>query len=275
MLQLDNVIKKLGRYSFGPYSLCMHHNESVAIVGPNGAGKSTLLKLMSGTYQPNTGRIIFNHRPLSFWTSQALSEKRAVLSQSQDIAFALAVRTVIGLGRVARKTDPDHYRIVAHAADLFGLTHHLDQTIDTLSGGELARVHLARVVAQLWDVEQGFILMDEPMAAVDPGCQDFLFETLMRFARLRKHAVIAIMHDLNHALRYFNRLVLVHPTGKLELVNCDEEAKNALEHLFKMRLSCLKDEQGDLVMLPLRGQPANPQVKELIRLRHLKLPGHT
>jgi iron complex transport system ATP-binding protein len=76
----------------------------------------------------------------------------------------------------------------------------------------------------------------------------------MGFARLRKHAVIAVMHDLNHALRYFNRLVLVHPTGKLEIVTSGEEAKNALEHLFKVRLSCLKDEQGDLVMLPLRGQ---------------------
>lgn len=253
MLLIDNVVKKLGRYSFGPYSLCIHQNECVAIVGPNGAGKSTLLKLMSGTYQPNTGRIFFNHRSLKdFWTSQALSEKRAVLSQSQDIAFALPARIVIGLGRVARKTDPDHHQIVAQAADLLGLTHYLDQTIDTLSGGELARVHLARVVAQLWDVEQGFILMDEPMAAVDPGCQDFLFETLMRFALLRKHAVIAVMHDLNHALRYFNRLVLVNPTGKLETVTSGKEAKNALEHLFKVRLSCLKDEQGDLVMLPLR-----------------------
>jgi len=261
MLLLDHVVKKLGRYAFGPYSLCIHHSECVAIVGPNGAGKSTLLKLMSGTYQPNTGRIIFNHRPLSFWTSQGLSENRAVLSQSQETAFALPARIVIGLGRVARKTDPDHHQIVAQAADLLGLTHHLEQTIDTLSGGELARVHLARVVAQLWDVEQGFILMDEPMAAVDPGCQDFVFETLMRFAHIRKHAVIAVMHDLNHALRYFNRLVLVHPTGKLEMVNSGKEAKNALERLFKVRLSCLKDEQGDLVMLPLRGQPATHSIK--------------
>lgn len=254
MLLLDAVVKKLGRHSLGPYSLCIQHNECVAIVGPNGAGKSTLLKLMSGTYRANTGRIIFNHRPLDCWTSQALSEKRAVLSQFQEFAFALPARIVIGLGRVARKTDPDHHQIVSQAAGLLGLTHHLDQTIDTLSGGELARVHLARVVAQLWDVEHGFILMDEPMAAVDPGCQDFLLETLMGFARLRKHAVIAVMHDLNHALRYFNRLVLVHPTGKLEIVTSGEEAKNALEHLFKVRLSCLKDEQGDLVMLPLRGQ---------------------
>jgi iron complex transport system ATP-binding protein len=261
MLLLDDVVKKIGRYALGPYSLCIHHNECVAIVGPNGAGKSTLLKLMAGTYQPNTGRIFFNHQPLDCWTSQALSEKRAVLSQFQEFAFALPARIVIGLGRVARKTDPDHHQIVAQAADLLGLTHYLDQTIDTLSGGELARVHLARVVAQLWDVEQGFILMDEPMAAVDPGCQDFLFQTLMRFACLRKHAVIAVMHDLNHALRYFNRLVLVHPTGKLETVTSGKEAKNALEHLFNVRLSCLKDEQGDLVMLPLRGQPATHRIK--------------
>jgi iron complex transport system ATP-binding protein len=271
MLLVEDVVKKLGRHSFGPYSLCIHHKECVAIVGPNGAGKSTLLKLMSGTYQPNTGRIFFNHRPLGFWTSQTLSENRAVYSQSQDIAFALPARIVIGLGRVARKTDPHCYQIVAQAADLLGVTHHLDQTIDTLSGGELARVHLARVAAQLWDVEQGFILMDEPMAAVDPGLQDFLLETLMRFARIRKHAVIAVMHDLNHALRYFNRLVLVHPAGKLETVTSGVEAKNALEHLFKVRLSCLRDEQGDLVMLPLRPTHMTRVDSPL----SLKLPGHT
>jgi iron complex transport system ATP-binding protein len=271
MLLIDEVVKKLGRRTFGPYSLCVHHKECVAIVGPNGAGKSTLLKLMSGTYPPKSGRIFFNHRPLSSWTVQALSQNRAVLSQSQDIAFALPARIVIGLGRVARKNDPHHHQIIAQAADMLEVRHHLDQTIDTLSGGELARVHLARVVAQLWDVEQGLILMDEPMAAIDPGCQDFLLETLMRFAHIRKHAVIAVMHDLNHALRYFNRLVLVHPAGKLETVTSGIEAKNALEHLFKVRLSCLRDEQGDLVMLPLR----STHMKRVESPLSLKLPGNT
>jgi ABC-type cobalamin/Fe3+-siderophores transport system ATPase subunit len=64
--------------------------------------------------------------------------------------------------------------------------------------------------------------------------------------------VIAVMHDLNHALRYFNRLMLVHPESELECVESNSAAKSSLERLYGVRLSCLHDEQGDLVMLPLR-----------------------
>jgi iron complex transport system ATP-binding protein len=252
MLLVEGAVKKLGKRSFGPYTFGIHYAERVAILGPNGAGKSTLLKLIAGTHQPSAGRIVFNQRRLADWTLQALSENRAVLSQSNNFSFALPTRVVIGLGRVSRKYDPKYAQIVTQAAALLDVSHLLDRTIDTLSGGELARVHLARVVAQLWDVEQGFILMDEPIAAVDPGLQDQLLQTLINFACIRRHAVIAVMHDLNHALRYFNRLFLVCPTEGLTSVISGVEAKHALERLYKVRLSCLKDEQGDLVMVPLR-----------------------
>ncbi len=258
LLAMDGVIKKLGKRSFGPYTLDINHAECIAIVGPNGSGKSTLLKLISGTYSPNLGRILLNYRPLGDWSTEALSKNRAVLMQSHNIAFALTARVVIGLGRVTRDDELANARIVAQAAALLGVSSLLNQTVDTLSGGELARVQLARVAAQLWDVEDGLILMDEPIAAVDPGLQDFLLETLMLFARIRRHAVIAVMHDLNHALRYFSRLVLVHPQGELESVLSGIEAKHALERLYSVRLSCLKDEQGDLVMLPLRATNIDP-----------------
>jgi iron complex transport system ATP-binding protein len=74
----------------------------------------------------------------------------------------------------------------------------------------------------------------------------------MRFARIRRHAVIAVVHDLNHALRYFSRLVLLHADGSLECIDSGFKAKHALERLYGVRLSCLHDEQGDLVMLPMR-----------------------
>lgn len=252
MLMVEGVLKKLSSRSFGPYTFHIHHSERVAIVGPNGAGKSTLLKLLSGTHQPCAGRIVFNQRPLGEWSLQALSGHRAVLSQSNDISFALPTGVVIGLGRISRKYDPKYEQIVTQAAALLEVSNLLARSIDTLSGGELARVHLARVVAQLWDVEQGFILMDEPLAAVDPGLQDQLLQTLLNFACIREHAVIAVTHDLNHALRYFQRLILVYSNGEFASVRSGVEAKPALEHLYNIRLSCLKDEQGDLVMVPLR-----------------------
>lgn len=252
MLSMHAVIKNLGNRSFGPYNLQIRHAECVAIVGPNGAGKSTLLKLLSGSSKPSAGFVLLHSRSLDDWTVESLSQCRAVLSQSQEIAFALTTRIVIGLGRVARVHAEESNEIVFRAAALLGLNHLLDRKVDTLSGGEWARVQLARVFAQLWDVEDGFILMDEPIAAVDPGQQDILLEILMRFARIRRLAVIAVLHDLNHALRYFGRMILVHPAGGLESVECGYEAKEALERLYGVRFSCMLDEQDDLVMLPLR-----------------------
>lgn len=252
MLILENVVKRLGHRSFGPYEFQVRGAECVAIVGPNGAGKSTLLNLLSGTTPPTSGQIRLNTHFLDRCHPEMLSRYRAVLSQRHEMAFALSVRIVIGLGRISRRKSADCAGIIAQAAEMLGVTYLMDRTIDTLSGGELARVHLARVCAQLWDVEDGYILMDEPISAVDPGLQDFLLATLTRFARIRRHAVIAVMHDLNHALRYFSRLMLVHPESELECVKSGPEAKRSLERLFGVRLSCLRDEQGDWIMLPLR-----------------------
>jgi len=252
MLKMHNVMKQLGLRRFGPYLLQIRRAETVAILGPNGVGKSTLLRLLSGAYQPSFGLVCLNDRPLNNWPADTLSQNRAVLNQSQDIVFPLATGLVIGLGRVARAGDAVCNQIVASAAAMLDVSHLLERTVDTLSGGELARVQLARICAQLWDVEDGFILMDEPIAAVDPGLQDLMLETLMRFARIRRHAVVAIVHDINHALRYFSRLILLHTDGQLECVKSGLEAKHALERLYGIRLSCLHDEQGDLIMFPLR-----------------------
>jgi iron complex transport system ATP-binding protein len=254
---MHDVTRQLGKRRFGPYTLKIRNAETIAILGPNGVGKSTLLKLLSGAYQPSSGHICLNDRRLNSWSADILSQHRTVLNQSQDIAFPLATAVVIRLGRVARARDVVCDQIVARAAEMLDVSHLLERTVDTLSGGELARVHLARICAQLWDVEEGFILMDEPIAAVDPGLQDLMLETLMRFARMRRHAVVAIVHDINHALRYFSRLVLLHTDGQLESIESGPEAKHALERLYSIRLSCLHDEQGDLVMLPLRRNTQN------------------
>lgn len=252
MIEMHEVIKKLGHNRFGPYSMSVKSGERMAIVGPNGAGKSSLLKLLSGSSKPISGQIIFNHRPINHWSHKELSQFRAVLPQTHDIAFALPVEVVIGLGRVARSADSAGHHIVIRAAALVGVSHLLKRTIDTLSGGELARVQFARIFAQLWDVEDGLILMDEPIAAVDPGLQGVLLETLVLFARIRRHAVVAVMHDITLALRYFKYLVLVQPGHALKMIESGRYAKEELESLFSVRLSCLLDEQGDWVMMPLR-----------------------
>jgi iron complex transport system ATP-binding protein len=116
---------------------------------------------------------------------------------------------VVGLGRIAIVGDVKLDAIVRHAARLSSCEHLLNRSFDTLSGGEKARIHLARVFAQLWDERNGLILVDEPLASLDPGLQIELLESMKRYADDRNHAIVAILHDINQAMHHFDRLILV------------------------------------------------------------------
>lgn len=252
LLDLEQVILQKGRQLFGPFNLRVAAGERIAILGPSGAGKSSLLKLMASEWAPDSGHIHFMQQPLVSWRLAALSRRRAVLPQSSDVAFGLQTDLVIGLGRVARAHDPALAEIVAGAAELARAAHLLGRRLDTLSGGERARVHLARIFAQLWDVEQGLILVDEPLSALDPGLQLDLLDSLDDYARARGHAVVAILHDINQALQGFERLWLIKDGQLTHDLPATAAAVPALEDLYQLALASSLNSQGDLVVTPLR-----------------------
>jgi iron complex transport system ATP-binding protein len=218
---LQDLQTTLGEKAFGPFSFTIAPSERIAILGPSGAGKTTLLRLLSGDFQTHSGVYVFKGVPIKTWSLHALSRVRAVLPQSSDVAFGLMAYLVIGLGRVAIAGDLKRDAIVRHAARLSSCEHLLNRGFDTLSGGEKARVHLARVFAQLWDERNGLILVDEPLASLDPGLQLELLESMKQYADARNHAIVAILHDINQAMLHFDRLILVkegslvgdHPSG--------------------------------------------------------------
>ncbi len=211
----------LGENRFGPFSLAIACGERIAILGPSGAGKTTLLKLMSGELRPHSGLYEIKGAEIETWSLRSLSRARAVLPQSNELAFGLVVNLVIGLGRIAIAGDVKRDAIIRYAARLSSCEHLLHRRFDTLSGGEKARVHLARVFAQLWDERNGLILVDEPLASLDPGLQIELLESMKQYADARNHAIVAILHDINQAMHHFDRLILVkegslvgdHPSG--------------------------------------------------------------
>ncbi len=264
LLQLDSVSISLGAGSFGPFCLQVAPGERIAILGPSGAGKSTLLKLMSREWTPSKGQILFNGKPLFAWNLPDLSRRRAVLPQSSDVAFGLLTDLVVGLGRVARVHDPKLSDIVVASATLAHAAHLLGRRFDTLSGGEQARIQLARIFAQLWDVHDGLVLVDEPLAALDPGLQFDLLDSLDAYASARNHALVAILHDINQAMRDFDRLLLVKD-GKLVADHpSSAEAVPALECLYGLSLSCVTDSQGNLVITPLRKSTRRPVAMEAV-----------
>jgi iron complex transport system ATP-binding protein len=252
MLQLDSVGISLGASSFGPFTLQVAPGERIAILGPSGAGKSTLLKLMSREWKPATGQVLFNGQTLSAWSLPDLSRHRAVLPQSSDVAFGLLTDLVVGLGRVARVHDPKLSNIVKASATLAHAAHLLGRRFDTLSGGEQARIQMARVFAQMWDAHDGLILVDEPLAALDPGLQFDLLDSLDAYATARNHALVAILHDINQAMLGFDRLLLVKDGKLVADLPSSANAVPALESLYGISLSCVTDIQGSLVITPLR-----------------------
>lgn len=256
LLALQGAVTRLPGRTFGPFELTLAAGERVAIVGPSGAGKSTLLRLMAGERAAHGGQVLLEGRALSQWPAPTLARCRAVLPQSHAVAFGMPVELVVSLGRIAREPDPAQAHIVAGALQAACAAHLLGRRFDTLSGGEQARVQLARVLAQLWDTDGGLVLVDEPLAALDPGLQFELMDALQHFAQSRGHALVAVLHDLNQALAGFDRLWLVQAGQLVADLPASRAALSPLEQLFGIGLRCVDTGDGRVAVLPQRAARA-------------------
>jgi iron complex transport system ATP-binding protein len=190
--------------------LQLNPGEVLGVLGPNGAGKSTLLAGLCGELRPAQGQVWLDDRPLIQWAGAERARRLAVLPQSSTLDFAFRVEEVVGMGRLphqsGRVRDGQIVEWTLQAADAVHLQgrNYLD-----LSGGERQRVHLARVLAQLWPGEAGqILLLDEPTSMLDPLHQHTILHAVREFAG-RGAAVLVILHDLNLAARYCDRLLLL------------------------------------------------------------------
>ncbi|MBH0237809.1 heme ABC transporter ATP-binding protein [Methylobrevis albus] len=180
------------------------------IVGPNGAGKSTLLKLLTGELRPSAGRINQDGRDVLRSSAAELARWRAVLPQATTLAFPFTAGEIVDLGvRATGRPVPGR---VAAALERVGLPDHAGRLYQTLSGGEQQRVQFARVLAQVWDpVAAGrarFLFLDEPTASLDIRHQIGLLEIARAHARAGG-GVVGIVHDLNLAAEFADRLVVM------------------------------------------------------------------
>jgi iron complex transport system ATP-binding protein len=256
LLRLRGAVVHVPGRSFGPFDVALSAGERVAILGPSGAGKSTLLRLMAGERALFGGDATFEARSLAQWPARALAQRRAVLPQSHAVAFGMPVELVVSLGRIAREPDRQQSEIVSQALQAARAGHLTGRRFDTLSGGEQARVQLARVLAQLWDVRDGLLLVDEPLAALDPGLQFELMDAMGDFAGARGHAIVAVLHDLNQALAGFERLWLVQEGRLVADLPANRTAVPSLERLFGIRLRCIDSDDGRVAVLARRAEPA-------------------
>jgi iron complex transport system ATP-binding protein len=182
-----------------------------AIVGANGAGKSTLMKLLSRELVPTSGEIRFQNKNLSAYKLKELARKRTILAQQNSITLGFSVSEIVMMGRYPffdAVPTPHDVEIINQCLKKVGIFHFKDRLFPTLSGGEQQRVQLARALAQIWEVEQGLILLDEPTTGMDLLHQYETFQ-LAREMTGKGFCVIAVIHDLNQALQFADQMLML------------------------------------------------------------------
>lgn len=195
-------------------SLEIRAGEVLVVVGPNGAGKSTLRKVIGGDLSPLSGEVMMNGRRLTDWPLVERARVRGVLPQDSTLSFPFTVFEVVLMGRTphVRGAEGLHdYEIARAALDAVEARHLKERLYPTLSGGERQRVQLARVLAQIWEpstLGSRYLLLDEPTSNLDLPHQHSTLKIVRRFARESVGALV-ILHDLNLAAQYADRIVML------------------------------------------------------------------
>ncbi len=240
--------------------------ELVAVIGPNGAGKSTLLQTLSGDLVPVQGRTALNGRPLAEWNINELAQRRAVYTQSDYLTFPFTVGEVVMLGRMPHQHETTQHdvEVVRAALRVTDTTAFTERCYTELSGGERARVRLARALAQVWPNRrkqphlQQYLLLDEPLAALDLHYQVHMLEMLK--ARVGPQlGVLIVMHDLGMAARYADRVALVNEgrlvaDGPPDIVLTSER----LSQHYRLPMQVLRHPELDYPLIAAGSASQNP-----------------
>ncbi|MFB6785773.1 heme ABC transporter ATP-binding protein [Streptomyces olivaceus] len=226
--------------------------EVLALVGPNGAGKSTLLGALAADVPAAEGVVRVHGRPVSAWSAPELALRRAVLPQSASLSFPFPVEEVVRMGRApwagGDEADEDD-AVVADAMSRTEVTGFAGRPFSALSGGERARVALARVLAQ----RAPLLLLDEPTAALDLRHQELVLRLCRERARAGD-AVVVVLHDLALAAAYADRVAVLR-AGRVAADGPPAEvfAEELLSEVYDQPVEVLPHPRtGALLVLPRR-----------------------
>jgi len=259
---LEAVGVRASYASEGPFvldgvDLAVREGELVALLGSNGAGKSTLLRVLSGTLAPTSGQVRLFGTAFEQHDRREIARTMAVVGQFEEMAFGFSVRDVVMMGRAPhqggwmRATDED-VSIVEAAIESCDLAAFAHRPVLALSGGEQKRVAIARALAQRPRV----LLLDEPAAFFDVRHKMELYDLLADQIERHKLACVVVMHDINIAAQYANRVALVKG-GRFLAVGAVEDVMTygQLRETFEADLYVgINELTGVRFFLPMRGR---------------------
>ncbi|MUH95027.1 heme ABC transporter ATP-binding protein [Aliivibrio fischeri] len=222
-ISANNISYRIGsKIILDDINLELRCGEVTTLLGPNGAGKSTLLKLLCDEIS-SFNDIRYFGKTKDQWDGNELAKQLGVLPQHSTLSFAFNVNEVVELGGLPLSLSNQVLReITSSMMQKTGIEHLAERSYPSLSGGEKQRVHLARVLTQVSQHQQKIVMLDEPTSALDLSHQHNTLK-LARELASDGAAVIVVLHDLNLAAQYSDRVIVLQD-GKLQADGAPWEA---------------------------------------------------
>lgn len=234
---LENVTLAVGQAGF------------TALVGPNGSGKSTLLRVLAGLLRPRSGQVLVEGRPLATLSAKARARKLSLLAQAPSAPEGLTVRELVEQGRHPHRAlfggwSPRDEAACAAAMSAAGIADLARRRLDELSGGQRQRAWIGMVLAQETDI----LLLDEPTTFLDLAHQVEILDLVSGLVRERGKSVVAVLHDLNQALRHADHMIILKD-GRVVAAGrpCEIVDAERIEQVFGTRVGIIED--------PFSGRP--------------------
>ncbi len=250
MIELRNVSYRTGEKELiRDFSLRVKQGESVGLIGPNGSGKTTLIKLLSGLLRPTQGEALLQGKSAEGYPRKELARWLAVLSQEILPPYPITVYDAVMMGRyphlawMHKESRADH-ELVERVLEQTGLFRLKEQPLNRLSGGERQRTAIARAMVQ----EPLVLLLDEPTTYLDVGSQIQVMDIVKKWQRECGLTVLMVLHDLNLAAQYCDRLALMHE-GRLQMLG------DARDVIRSGRIKEIYRTEMEIVDHPLTGIP--------------------
>lgn len=221
--------------------------QCMAILGNNGVGKSTLLKCMDRILKPSSGSVVVEGIDVLSVSRLELARKLAYVPQSCNASHTMVFDAVL-LGRkpyIKWDISEEDKRIVSEILTQFELEDYKARYMNELSGGEMQKVLLARAVAQ----QPQFLLLDEPTSNLDPYNQHEMLKIMQNLARTKKIAVAIVIHDLNLALRYCDRFLLLKDSHVYSFGGIETVTSQAIETVYGMKADII-EHHGKKIVVP-------------------------
>jgi iron complex transport system ATP-binding protein len=251
----ENVVLKKVSLSVGP-------GEFVGIMGPNGSGKTTLLRCMTGFLTPSDGAVAVDGRPVGTYSPREIARLFAVVPQISSTDFPFTAYDIVMMGRIPHSANrlggysKDDVAKVREAMDRTDTWQFVDRTFNALSGGERQRVVIARAIAQ----EPQVLLLDEPTIYLDISGQIEVMDLVKDINRKEGMSVVAVLHDVNLAARYCDRIALLSQ-GEVEVMGppADVLTQEVIQAVYGVDVAVRRDPLTNSVYVVPRSVTWRPQ----------------